>query len=281
VPVLVDFGGVCFGWRPATEGGSTIVGTYGYMPPEQLVGQVSPASDLYGLGATLLHVVTGRPPGDFPFDSGRIEVPADLPVRRALRDLLSALLEPAPRNRPASARAAREILLRAAEPVALAVRPAAGLAISTGGAASQLVNVGPPPRDPRGPLADVYSNLIDMIGLSRIHSRGLKALAVIGMIGLGLVTIGTLPLAYKAIALDRRKKYDPLFRTGLAVEGRIVSAHKKNDSAAFSYGYEVAGVPYRRAMTYPKGWLGLLVIGDSVTVLYDERDPARSCFVLR
>ncbi len=52
-PVLVDFGGVCHGWRPEQSGGSTVTGTYGYMPPEQLMGRVSPQSDLYALGATL------------------------------------------------------------------------------------------------------------------------------------------------------------------------------------------------------------------------------------
>jgi serine/threonine protein kinase len=46
--------------------GSTIVGTYGYMAPEQFTGQASPASDLYSLGATLLFLVSGQPPGAFP-----------------------------------------------------------------------------------------------------------------------------------------------------------------------------------------------------------------------
>src|SRR5262249_22653914 len=155
-------------------------------------------------------------PGDFPFDSGRIEVPVDLPVRRTLRDLIAALLEPAPRSRPPSARAAREILLRG-DPVALVARPAATLTVAAG-SASQLVNVGPPPREPGGPLADVYSNLVDLLGLSRIHARGLKTLAVVGLIGLGLVTLGIVPLALQAIARDRRKKYDALFRTGLTAE---------------------------------------------------------------
>ena len=64
-PVLVDFGGVLHGWRLST-GGATVIGTFGYMPPEQLLGQVSPASDLYALGATLLHLVTGKSPTSSP-----------------------------------------------------------------------------------------------------------------------------------------------------------------------------------------------------------------------
>ncbi len=39
--------------------GSTVVGTYGYMAPEQFRGAAQPASDLYGLGATLLYLISG------------------------------------------------------------------------------------------------------------------------------------------------------------------------------------------------------------------------------
>ncbi|NJM97496.1 MAG: protein kinase [Phormidesmis sp. RL_2_1] len=43
-----------------------IVGTYGYMPPEQVGGQATFASDLYSLGATLIYLATGRHLGDLP-----------------------------------------------------------------------------------------------------------------------------------------------------------------------------------------------------------------------
>lgn len=39
--------------------GSTIVGTYGYMAPEQFRGGAQPASDVYALGATLLTLMSG------------------------------------------------------------------------------------------------------------------------------------------------------------------------------------------------------------------------------
>ena len=47
---LVDFGAV--GDRLKPEGGSTVVGTFGYMAPEQFQGRASTRSDLYGLAAT-------------------------------------------------------------------------------------------------------------------------------------------------------------------------------------------------------------------------------------
>ena len=46
-----------------------IMGTPGYAPPEQYRGDVSPASDIYALGATMHHLLSGRDPrGQKPFD---------------------------------------------------------------------------------------------------------------------------------------------------------------------------------------------------------------------
>ncbi len=59
---LVDFGSVQTAVRET--GTMTIVGTYGYMPPEQFSGRAFPASDLYSLGATLIYLVTGTHPAD-------------------------------------------------------------------------------------------------------------------------------------------------------------------------------------------------------------------------
>jgi hypothetical protein len=45
-----------------TDSSVTIAGTYGYMPFEQFQGQAAPVSDLYSLGVTLIHLVTGESP---------------------------------------------------------------------------------------------------------------------------------------------------------------------------------------------------------------------------
>lgn len=58
---LVDFGRVVEG-KVSTAGGSTIAGTPGYMAPEQWWGKASEKSDIYGIGTTLLHLVTGEDP---------------------------------------------------------------------------------------------------------------------------------------------------------------------------------------------------------------------------
>jgi hypothetical protein len=44
----------------------TVVGTYGYMPPEQFGGLITPASDLYALGATIICLTTGQHPSELP-----------------------------------------------------------------------------------------------------------------------------------------------------------------------------------------------------------------------
>jgi eukaryotic-like serine/threonine-protein kinase len=62
---LVDFGSVQT--LASREGKTmTVVGTYGYMPPEQFGGVAYPASDLYSLGATAIALLTGCHPADIP-----------------------------------------------------------------------------------------------------------------------------------------------------------------------------------------------------------------------
>jgi eukaryotic-like serine/threonine-protein kinase len=61
---LVDFGAVQDTYRHTVAGGSTVVGTFGYMAPEQFRGQATLATDLYGLGATLVFLLSGQDPID-------------------------------------------------------------------------------------------------------------------------------------------------------------------------------------------------------------------------
>ena len=44
----------------------TAVGTMGYAPPELFGGRVEPRSDVYSLGATMFHLLTGSDPQDNP-----------------------------------------------------------------------------------------------------------------------------------------------------------------------------------------------------------------------
>jgi len=75
---LIDFGSVRDGLRPT--GGSTVVGTFGFMAPEQFQGRALPASDLYGAGATLLTLMTGITPDRLPHRGLCIDVRSALPA---------------------------------------------------------------------------------------------------------------------------------------------------------------------------------------------------------
>jgi len=65
VAILVDFGVA----KPkAGRGPDTAAwGTLGYAAPEQVAGHAEPRSDVYGLAATIYHLLTGDDPGDHPF----------------------------------------------------------------------------------------------------------------------------------------------------------------------------------------------------------------------
>jgi serine/threonine protein kinase len=96
---FVDFGAVRDRLRPA--GGSTVVGTFGYMAPEQFQGRALPASDVYAIGATALWMLTGEEPENLPHKGLGIDVPGALGRRASpeLVTILSAMLEPDPEKR--------------------------------------------------------------------------------------------------------------------------------------------------------------------------------------
>jgi serine/threonine protein kinase len=100
---LVDFGGVLDAARE--RGGSTIVGTFGYMAPEQLHGQVVPATDIYALGATIVALAGGIEPEDVPRKGLRMDLERHLPsLDPGLRAALIAMTDPDPERRPQRAR---------------------------------------------------------------------------------------------------------------------------------------------------------------------------------
>jgi serine/threonine-protein kinase len=62
--MLIDFG--IARWVNKKEKGVTAVGTMGYAPPELFSGQADPRVDIYSLGATIFHLLTGSDPQDNP-----------------------------------------------------------------------------------------------------------------------------------------------------------------------------------------------------------------------
>ncbi|MBE9125034.1 protein kinase domain-containing protein [Coleofasciculus sp. LEGE 07081] len=103
---LVDFGAVQDTYHSTFMRGSTMVGTYGYMAPEQFRGQAVPATDLYGLGATLLFLLTHRSPADLPTDRLKIDFRSRVQISEYFADWLEKILEPDVKDRFSSAQEA-------------------------------------------------------------------------------------------------------------------------------------------------------------------------------
>lgn len=108
-PVLVDFGSA----RSLTtkhEPGARITasldnfGTPGYAAPEQYRGQPTLSSDIYGLGATLYHLLTDDDPSAQP-----LQFPALAKLPPDIAALLRAMLAPEPAARPAAAELRAEL----------------------------------------------------------------------------------------------------------------------------------------------------------------------------
>ena len=108
---LVDFGSVQTLAVPSST--MTIVGTYGYMPPEQFSGRATPSSDLYSLGTTLIYLVTGQHPADLPQTDLKIEFEQAANISPGFSRWLQKMTQPMASKRFASAQEALQALEQA------------------------------------------------------------------------------------------------------------------------------------------------------------------------
>jgi serine/threonine-protein kinase len=111
--MLIDFG--IARWVTKQEKGVTAVGTMGYAPPELFSGQVEPRSDIYSLGATMFHLVTGADPQDNPlliFDFTKNPRPRQInpAMSTEMERILMRAVEYKPENRFRSAAELRDTL---------------------------------------------------------------------------------------------------------------------------------------------------------------------------
>ncbi|MFV2177344.1 serine/threonine-protein kinase [Actinomadura sp. LOL_016] len=107
-PRVIDFGIARAGDVTAVTRTGAVIGTPGFMPPEQVRGErVTPAGDVFSLGAVLVHAATGRQ----PFDTGEggtaallyrvVNEPPDLGgMTGGLRELAERCLAKDPGERP-------------------------------------------------------------------------------------------------------------------------------------------------------------------------------------
>ncbi|MFC1852274.1 serine/threonine protein kinase [candidate division CSSED10-310 bacterium] len=232
-PALVDFGAVRSVFKQPDEKGSTIVGTYGYMPFEQYMGQACPASDLYSLGATMLHLMTNRPPADFIDEQGKIIVPDELPGGDHLREILVTLLRHEVSERFQSALEVRQALLSPIVSTSLqrvkpenrhqAVMPLTDFAAIT-------------PRPIEGSLDDLYTETVltpmqlmnpELRATERTKLRP-KVLTALGSV----ISLGLLPAIHYVHYLARKKKYIRYFKTGVYTTAELINISRNTEAGA-------------------------------------------------
>jgi serine/threonine-protein kinase len=105
--VLVDFGVAVTAGAPGLTGTHEVVGTALYMAPEQVAKRtITPATDIYALGAVAYHCLAGRPPfvGDNPvtvamrhLDEDPPPLPDDVPTE--VRDVVGTAMAKDPARR--------------------------------------------------------------------------------------------------------------------------------------------------------------------------------------
>jgi serine/threonine protein kinase len=285
-PALVDFGSVRRVFMSSDESGSTVAGTYGYMPYEQYMGQASPASDLYAVGATMLHLLTGRPPRDFMNEEGRIAVPGDLPGDPRLRAVISRMLRPSPAERFASAQQARAALLAPA--------PAAGSTRTATVTTPQVTRISPgtvatvqrrevtvpelpaAPRELTGNTRERYDALAhSMWQWMDPESKDSDAtvFGVLSVIFFSVITAGVLPLTFLGHAHSRRRRLRRFFRDGSAGVATITGFGEQDAGfgvkfARVSYEFEADDEMHRDSDTVLTAIAQRWRAGDVVQILY-------------
>ena len=276
-PALVDFGSVRHIHLGPEESGSTVAGTYGYMPYEQYMGQASPASDLYALGATLLHLLTGRAPREFMSEEGRIQVPAGLPGDPRLHSILSRLLRPSPAERFAGAREVRTALLSPAGMV-----PAA---TPRGPLSRDVVALVPLPPEPRIIEGDIAATLTriaptgwDLMDSSSKRRDRVGPMDLLSVVFFGIITAGVLPIVFFRMASQRRKHLRMFLEQGTSTWAVILGLQV--ETVAFeqkmtrvNYEFEVEGQLKRDSDQVMPVIANKWTVGDRVQILYiAERD---------
>ena len=108
--VLIDFGSVRDVMVDVEMGGETVTGTFGYMAPEQMMGDASEASDLYGLGALAVKLLSRREPHTLLRHDRTLDWKPYVQAPRRVLSLLDSLLQPDPGRRVKNASEVRETI---------------------------------------------------------------------------------------------------------------------------------------------------------------------------
>ncbi|MBE3557614.1 MAG: protein kinase [Ktedonobacteraceae bacterium] len=108
---LIDFG-IARHFKPGQSKDTTALGSSGYAAPEQYGrSQTTAKADIYGLGATLHHLLTGDDPSETPFHFAPLQT-ENQPVLDALSTLIMSMVSVDISKRPASVLTVRQEIMR-------------------------------------------------------------------------------------------------------------------------------------------------------------------------
>ncbi len=118
--IIIDFG-IARIFEPKKMG--TLIGTPGYISPEQYAGQIDIRSDIFALGATIHQLLTGKDPGQgVPFDFPPVcSMRPD--VSKGIEEIVNKSLQQEMDKRYRSTTEMKQALMRLKEPV-MEVKPA-------------------------------------------------------------------------------------------------------------------------------------------------------------
>lgn len=274
--VLIDFGAVAEVLDGGQIGGSgTLVGTFGYMPPEQYAGQAIAGTDLFALGASLAHLLTGRPPETMFGRLFQIQLPSETKLSPGFRYWLDRMIDPDPLRRFGTASEARAVLQSGFLMTSLQ-RP--------GAVALLTPDPGEGPRDlPGFFLRDPHSGGSIQLRMLVAGAALLVNLVVTGSFlfpahALGLVVslfLLSLGVGMAAQTLKAYRRYLDLYRTGRYTLGEVTGAylHPKHPGARRIVYRYLDGRTFREASCetrYEK--VRELAVGDAIGVLYDASE---------
>ncbi len=281
-PVLVDFGAVHDWGSRAGHGSLTVVGTVGYMAPEQAMGAPAPASDLFALGATAVHALSHCHPADLPRRGLQLAFADRVGCSPELVAVLQRLVEPDLRERYARASDALADLRRPSRPTP----PEKALAVRAPTRA--LVHLALPPA-PR-PLTKVaQAQLRGRATLRAVKTLGAwaTAMAVAGgvlsssgspgpLLVAALATIGAAGL----LTFTRGNQRDlHLHRNGTAAEGRVYDVRRDVTGntlyARVLYDFQVGEQHFRGELDASNAAARQVQVDDPVLIVYDPDRPRR------
>ncbi len=291
---LVDFGSVVdIACRGASRG-STVAGTFGYMAPEQLHGQVTVASDLYALGMTLIHLVTGRPPEELPRSRMAVQFRDFAPqIDDHFASFLEKLSAPATEDRFHNAEEALEFL-ETPQPAPQPVRAPAAVAVTVKNTAAtseaQTSLLGP---DLLGlfrlmlffPISVIAFDLVIQIMPDVLNHRVIGGIVTFGFGPLG--ALATLAVLFVYVFKDGSRRGERL-RTE-STPGVIVASGTNESNAYVDFSFKAKGHSYTLrdplhdvfffwTEERAKKAAAAFVPGTKVTVRYDPENPKNGRF---